>query len=121
MTQDILMSNDEPVAPTNETARNQLQQFCLLAKSAHGAAILELIKQVLDTPSIYVFGELLEMPNVVEVCANGYYFIKENFCKMYFFVCSSKQASMPSITIHSIYLPMAPTNNIFKIPLIIWS
>lgn len=67
MTQDILMSNDEPVAATNDTGRKQLQQFCLLAKTAHGAAIFELIKQVLEAPGVYVFGELLVMPNIQEV------------------------------------------------------
>ena len=67
MTQDILMSNEEPVVPSNDSAHKQLQQFCLLAKTAHGAAILELIKQVLEAPGVYVFGELLVMPNIQEV------------------------------------------------------
>lgn len=67
MTQDILMSNDESLAPKNESAHNHLQQFCLLAKTAHGAAILDLIKQVLEAPGVYVFGELLVMPNIQEV------------------------------------------------------
>ncbi|KNC33635.1 COP9 signalosome complex subunit 7 [Lucilia cuprina] len=68
MTQDILMSNEESVAPTNnDSAHKQLQQFCLLAKTAHGAAILELVKQVLEAPGVYVFGELLVMPNIQEL------------------------------------------------------
>ena len=46
---------------------NPLEQFILLAKSARGAAIIKLINQVLETPGIYVFGELLQMPNVQEV------------------------------------------------------
>ena len=44
-----------------------LEQFILLAKTAKGAAAMELIRQALETPGIYVFGELLEMPNVKEV------------------------------------------------------
>ena len=44
-----------------------LEQFVLLAKSAKGAAVVELINQVLATPGIYVFGELLEMPSVKDV------------------------------------------------------
>jgi len=44
-----------------------LQPFCLLAKSAKGAACASLIKQVLDHPSIFVFGELLDMPSVKEL------------------------------------------------------
>lgn len=46
---------------------NPLEQFILLAKSARGAAIIKLINQVLETPGIYVFGELLQMPNVQEL------------------------------------------------------
>jgi len=44
-----------------------LEQFILLSKTAKGAAAMELIRQVLETPGIYVFGELLEMPNIKEV------------------------------------------------------
>jgi len=46
---------------------NPLEQFVLLAKSAKGAACCELIKQVLDAPGVYVFGELLDMPNIAEL------------------------------------------------------
>lgn len=46
---------------------NPLEQFILLAKSARGAAIVQLINQVLETPGIYVFGELLQMPNIQEL------------------------------------------------------
>ena len=44
-----------------------MKGFLILAKSAKGAACESLIRSVLDHPSIYVFGELLEMPNVQEV------------------------------------------------------
>ena len=47
-----------------------LQQFCLLAKSAKGAACASLIGQALDHPGIFVFGELLDMPSVKEVLTN---------------------------------------------------
>lgn len=46
---------------------NPLEQFVLLAKSAKGAAALELIKQVLEAPGVHVFGELLDMPNILEL------------------------------------------------------
>lgn len=49
------------------SSNNPLEQFVLLAKSAKGAACLELIKQVLEAPGVHVFGELLDMPNVIEV------------------------------------------------------
>lgn len=53
-------------AEVKVTGQNQ-EQFLLLAKSARGAALASLIHQVLEAPGIYVFGELLEMPNVREV------------------------------------------------------
>ncbi len=46
---------------------NPLEPFVILAKSTKGAAAVELIKQVLDAPGVYVFGELLDMPNMIEV------------------------------------------------------
>ncbi|KAG8198768.1 hypothetical protein JTE90_007078 [Oedothorax gibbosus] len=51
------------------TANQQalLEQYLLLSKSAKGAAAVELIKQVLVAPGIYVFGELLDMPNIQEL------------------------------------------------------
>ncbi|XP_013110566.1 COP9 signalosome complex subunit 7 [Stomoxys calcitrans] len=67
MTQDIMMSSEEAVPVSDTSSSKQLQQFCLLAKTAHGAAILELIKQVLEAPGVYVFGELLVMPNIQEL------------------------------------------------------
>ena len=45
-----------------------LQQFCLLAKSAKGAACTSLITQALEHQGVFVFGELLDMPCVKEVC-----------------------------------------------------
>jgi len=41
-----------------------LEQFVLLAKSARGAAAVELIKQVLEAPTVFVFGELLDCENI---------------------------------------------------------
>lgn len=49
-------------------ASNPLEQFVLLAKSARGAAAVELIKQALEAPGVYVFGELLDMDSIQEVC-----------------------------------------------------
>ena len=46
---------------------NPLEPFVILAKSAKGAAAVELVKQVLDAKGVYVFGELLDMPNIIEV------------------------------------------------------
>ena len=43
---------------------NPLEQFVLLAKNAKGAAAVELIKQALEAPTVFVFGELLDMANI---------------------------------------------------------
>lgn len=55
------------VVEKSSFSANPLEQFVLLAKSAKGAACTELIKQVLEAPGVYVFGELLDMPNIAEV------------------------------------------------------
>ncbi len=47
--------------------QNPLEQFVLLAKTAKGAAAVELVKQALEAPGVHVFGELLDSPNVQEV------------------------------------------------------
>lgn len=57
---------------TSEKASNPLEQFVLLAKTAKGAAAIELVKQAIETPDVHVFGELLNMPNIKEL-ENGPY------------------------------------------------
>ncbi len=55
-------------ATTEKTSvNNPLEQFVLLAKGAKGAAAVELVKQVLDAPGVYVFGELLDIPNIKDL------------------------------------------------------
>lgn len=58
-------------AEVKVSGQNQ-EQFLLLARSARGAALASLIHQVLEAPGIYVFGELLDMPNVQEVSTKTY-------------------------------------------------
>ncbi|XP_025058528.1 COP9 signalosome complex subunit 7b isoform X2 [Alligator sinensis] len=55
---------------------NLLEQFILLAKGTSGSALTTLISQVLEAPGVYVFGELLELPNVQELAEgpNAAYF-----------------------------------------------
>ena len=55
------------LATEKQTGLTSNEQFVLLAKSAKGPAVVELIKQVLAAPGVYVFGELLAMPTVQEV------------------------------------------------------
>jgi len=50
-----------------ENRSNPVEQFVLLAKVAKGAAAVTLVKQALEANGVYVFGELLDMPNIQEV------------------------------------------------------
>ena len=50
-----------------KASTNALEQFILLSKSAKGAASAELVKQAVETPGLYVFGELLDSTNIKEV------------------------------------------------------
>lgn len=45
----------------------RLEPYLALSKSAKGAGCVQLIKDALAAPGVMVFGELLDMPNVVEV------------------------------------------------------
>ncbi|KAG0365647.1 hypothetical protein BGZ54_006349 [Gamsiella multidivaricata] len=45
----------------------RLEPYLALSKSAKGAGCVQLIKDVLAAPGVMVFGELLDMPNVVEL------------------------------------------------------
>ena len=70
----------ELIFSMSEKTANPLEQFVLLAKTAkvnlldylvciginllQGAAAVELIKQALEAPGVFVFGELLDMSNV---------------------------------------------------------
>lgn len=51
----------------DKASGNPIEQFLILSKNTKGAAAVELIKQVLETPGVYVFGELLDVPNIKEV------------------------------------------------------
>lgn len=63
------MSQESSVSYTTATysSNKQLEQFLLLAKSAKGVALRELIKQVMESKDIYFFGELLELQAVQEL------------------------------------------------------
>jgi len=47
------------------------EEFVLLANGAKGAAAVSLIKQVIDSPNVYVFGELLDHANILGLEAAG--------------------------------------------------
>lgn len=46
---------------------NPLEPFLLLMKNAKGAAAVSVLTQALEAPNVYVFGELLDLPNVQEL------------------------------------------------------
>lgn len=73
----VMTDDVESIIPA--VTHNPVEQFVLLAKSAKGAACLELIKQVLEVPGVHVFGELLVMPNIVEVDFHTNYRIIHKF------------------------------------------
>ena len=50
---------------TNFAAK--LEPFLLMSKSAKGAAAAKLIQDATSAPGVFVFAELLEMPNIQEV------------------------------------------------------
>jgi hypothetical protein len=52
----------------NLSSHQKLEPFLLLSKSAKGVANCKLIIDALNAPGVYVFTELYEAPNVVEVC-----------------------------------------------------
>lgn len=61
-----------------------LEQFTLLAKNARGRACVALVQQVLSNRKLFVFRELLDMPNVAALRESpenaGYYELLRIFC-----------------------------------------
>jgi COP9 signalosome complex subunit 7 len=45
----------------------KLEPFLLMAKSIKGAAAAKLIQDATSAPGVFVFAELLELPNIQEV------------------------------------------------------
>ena len=45
----------------------KLEPFLLMAKSLKGAAAAKLIQDTTSAPAVFVFSELLELPNIQEV------------------------------------------------------
>ncbi|OAX37760.1 hypothetical protein K503DRAFT_719288 [Rhizopogon vinicolor AM-OR11-026] len=53
---------------TNFTAK--LEPFLLISKSAKGAAAAKLVQDATSAPGVFVFAELLELPNIQELANN---------------------------------------------------
>lgn len=56
----------------HQSGSNPMEQFVLLAKGAKGLAAAELVKQALEAPAVYVFSELMDIPNIKEVCLSNF-------------------------------------------------
>jgi len=56
------------VEPTkHQGGSGPMEQFILLAKGTKGMAAAELVKQALEAPALYVFSELMDVPNIKEL------------------------------------------------------
>jgi len=53
----------------------KLEPFLLMAKSLKGAAAAKLIQDATSAPGVFVFSELLELPNIQEVCIVHLHFL----------------------------------------------
>lgn len=88
-------------ANDKSSANNPLEQFVLLAKGAKGAAAAELIKEALETPGVYVFGELLDMPNIKELegsSFHNYYELLQVFAHGTYQTYLENKDKLPEIT-----------------------
>jgi hypothetical protein len=82
------------------------QQFLILGKSARGRALAELINRATAEPGIFTFGELLNLPNVQEVCfAEGVSSVRVVFVLLAF-GRSSGMAVLQQITVTPGHLHM---------------
>ncbi|KDQ52973.1 hypothetical protein JAAARDRAFT_162193 [Jaapia argillacea MUCL 33604] len=54
----------------------KLEPFLLMAKSAKGAAAAKLIQDATSAPGVFVFAELLDLPNIQEVGVSYYHLLQ---------------------------------------------
>lgn len=52
---------------SSSTTLSKLEPFLLIAKSVKGAAAAKLVQDTISAQGVFVFAELLELPNVQEV------------------------------------------------------
>lgn len=78
------------------------EQFQQLAKGAKGAAAVQLIKEALEAPGLYVFAELLHMPNIKELSDSTehawYYRLMEIFAYGVYDDYLQNKATLPPLT-----------------------
>ena len=74
----MMIKGDEKQAPTAGNTSSRLEEFLILAKTARGAAAVDLIKRVTEVPGVHAFGELLELTNIREVSKISVIFLMTN-------------------------------------------
>lgn len=79
-----------------------LEQFTLLARSARGAGAAELVRQALEAPGVFVFGELLDAPSIQDL-ANTEHAGHLQLLNLFAFgtyqtLLQSPQGSLPQVT-----------------------
>ena len=81
-----------------------LETYVLLANGAKGAAAVGLIQQVLEAPGVYVFGELLDHPNIKDLTnssaanAKGYHDLLNIFAYGTYDEYMSEKSNLPPLT-----------------------
>jgi hypothetical protein len=76
---------------------SHLEQYTLLAKTATGRALTELVLQALEHPRVFVFGELLDMSNVQEM-ESKYLDLLRIFAYGTFKDYVEKESQLPALT-----------------------
>jgi len=83
------------------TEGTALQPFVLLCKNSKGKAAAALIQQALSAPNVYVFGELLEHPNIQQLAETEdakYLELLKIFAYGTYADYKAKAASLPPLT-----------------------
>ena len=82
-----------------------LEAYVLLANGAKGAAAVGLVQQVLEASTVYVFGELLDHPNIKDLETNsstvngkGYFDLLNLFAYGTYNDYLTRQAELPALT-----------------------
>jgi len=87
---------------TSGSGSAAMEQFLILAKTSKGLAAVELIRQVLESPHIYVFGEFLDAANIKELTAtpdhNLYYELLLVFAFGTYGEYLSRESELPALT-----------------------
>lgn len=88
------------------SSSSSLESFLLLANGAKGAAVIALVQRVLESPSVFVFGELLDHPNIQAMKESpggatggaGYHALLEIFAYADYAAYQNGQAQLPPLS-----------------------